>query len=265
MNEYRIPDPDYPTELIDRLKPKITPRIVKEIVKSDHGSDDPGHKSAIRLILSEDRVPRPIGWEPGEPFSLCQWWEEAAHEQHELRGLSPKQAHVARALSCACLLTDTSYGAGEPFDPMIRLVDSVIRIDTSLIRPCFDMLCWLQESGEISPHDDIQYDLMTAELCKCLLKAADPRCPMDLTRSIPALIESESEYRDRARADDLAPGITHAGDPCRDQWLLGMSDNDMSWDVCFRLVRELRRTPGKGLTKDEKHCFERLAGLILPG
>ncbi|MBO6512891.1 MAG: hypothetical protein JJ974_02850 [Phycisphaerales bacterium] len=263
MREYEVPNPDYPTELIDQLKRYVDHHIVKAIAQSDYGYDAPEHKAAIQRILDEERVPRPIQWEPGEPFSLCKWWDHRNHKEHEISGLNPGKANIARAFCCACLLTYPEYGSGEPFDAMIRLVDSVIRLDITLALPCFDMLSWIQQCREGKEDEDSKYETMTAELCKCLLKAANLDCPVDLSVAIPKLIRSEREFRDEEEADDLI--WDHSNENYRDwnQWLIGMSYFDQSWDICFDLVRQLFLNPKSTLSAAEQESCKELATIIL--
>lgn len=263
MRDWSPRDPDYPTELIEKLKPKIDQQIVKAISASDYGFDDPEHKAAIRRILDEKRVPRPIQWEPGEPFSLCMWWEADKHSCHEIGNLSKSQANIACAFSCACLLTDTEYGAGEPIDPMVRLVDSIDRLDIKLAAPCFDFLCWIQQGRESKTDEDSRFESLTAELCKCLLKAMDPSCPMDLTVAIPELINAERSLRERVEAEDEAIGHTHVNYRDWGQWLVGMSFFDQSWNIMFDLVRKLLRNPNPALRAPERDACRTLADLIL--
>lgn len=263
MSDYTIPNPDYPTELIDRLKRYVDHQIIKAIAESDFGPPGTEHKVAIKRILDEERVPRPIQWEPGEPFELCKWWDHANHKEHEINGLNPGKANIARAFCCACLLTYPEYGTGEPIDAMVRLVDSVIRLDIELVLPCFDMFCWIQQCTKNEVDEDSKFETMTAELCKCLLKSANPKCPMDLSLSVPKLIQSERAYRDGMEA-------LNAGWSCKnnyrdwDQWLIGMSFFDQSWDICFELVRKLLKTPNPKLKDTEKKACVSLADLILP-
>lgn len=264
MNEYTIPNPDYPTELINRLKKYVDHHIVKAIAQSDYGYDAPKHKAAIQRILDEERVPRPIQWEPGEPFSLCKWWDHTTHKEHEISGLNPAKANIARAFCCACLLTYPEYGTGEPFDAMIRLVDSVSRLDAALAPPYFEMLCWIQQCREGKTDEDSRYETMAAEFCKCLLKSINPACPIDLSVIIPKLIQSEQIYRDELEVEALIFERSHAGYRNWNQWLIGLSNFDQSWDICFELVRKLLKTPNPILEDAEKKACVSLADLVLP-
>ena len=258
MSDYTVPNPDYPTGLIDRLKKYVDHQIIKAIAESDYGPPGTEHKAAIERILDEERVPRPIQWEPGEPFELCKWWDQANHKEHEIRGLNPGKANIARAFCCACLLTYPEYGTGEPFDAMIRLVDSVIRLDIALALPYFDMLSWIQQCREGKVDQDSKYETMAAELCKCLLASANPNCPTDLSVAIPNLIQSERSYRDEIEAEHLAWNYTPENYRDWDQWLIGMSHFDQSWDICFDLVRQLLSNPKSTLSASEKNPAKNL-------
>lgn len=146
---------------------------------------------------------------------------------------------------------------------MIRLVDSIIRFDIALAIPCFDMLSWIQQCREGKEDEDSKYETMAAELCKCLLKSANPNCPTDLSIAIPNLIQSERVYREGVEAGDLTWNNSHEDYRDWNQWLIGMSYFDQSWEICFELVRKLLKTPNPKLEDAELRACVSLADLVL--
>jgi len=171
MDDYTPPDPDYPTELLDLLKPRMNHHVIKVIGMSDYGMDAPEHKAAIRRIIDEPRIPRPMEWEPREPFALTRWWTPENHQEHEIRALSLKNCHVARAFSCACLIATLDDNVEEVSDSLPGLIESCYEIDPKLLEPLRDFVAWALRTNNPpgTPIDRVGHAETVPCLCSLLI------------------------------------------------------------------------------------------------
>jgi hypothetical protein len=171
MDEYKPPIPDYPTELIDLLKPRMNHEIVKVIAMSDCGMDATEHKAAIRRIIDEPRIPRPMEWEPREPFELTRWWTPENHQEYEIRALSLKSCHIARAFSCACLIATHDEGISGAESSLPGLLESCYEIDHKLLEPLRDFVAWAHHTINPpgTPIDRIEHSETVPCLCGLLI------------------------------------------------------------------------------------------------
>ncbi len=171
MDDYTPPDPDYPTELLDLLKPRMNHHIVKVIAMSDYGMDAPEHKAAIRRIIDEPRIPRPMEWEPHEPFALTRWWTPEDHQKHEIRALSLKNCHIARAFSCVCLIATLDDDIEEVSNSLPGLIESCHEISPKLLEPLRDFVTWATRINNPpgTPIDRVDHTETVPCLCSLLI------------------------------------------------------------------------------------------------
>tara|TARA_R110002072_G_scaffold1099_4_gene9161 strand:- start:453 stop:1214 length:762 start_codon:yes stop_codon:yes gene_type:complete len=162
MSDYSIPNPDYPTELVDRLKSLMTDEIVHMIATADCGDDAHEHEVAIRRIVSEPRIPRPMLWEPRETLQLTRWWNPEEHNSNKISALSLSNAHVAAAFSCACLLACDDDGTQEPYNSLPQLIRSCYAIDPSLLVDIFPLINWYLRLYPTDAEYDINHEEIIA-------------------------------------------------------------------------------------------------------
>ncbi|MFK7759195.1 MAG: hypothetical protein AB8C13_04525 [Phycisphaerales bacterium] len=185
MSDYKIPNPDYPTELIDKLKPLINYQLIQVVGSSDHGERDSEHEAAIYRILDEPRIPRPIQWEPKEVFALTKCWAAEEHEHYSIRKLSIKQAHRACAFSCACLLACADHANEQVAHCIPGLLTSVQAIDPSWIPDALKLINWASRAGyrEDCQIEDLEHEDVIATLCAEIIGACmTKKSPNDLER-----------------------------------------------------------------------------------
>ena len=162
MSEYTIPNPDYPIELIDRLKPLMTDEIIHTVALADRGDDAQEHETAIRRIVSESRISRPMRWVPRETLELTRWWNPENHEHYMIKVLEIHEAHIARAFCSACLLACITDEIGEPFDSLPGLISSCYTIDPSLLVDIFPLINWYLRLYPTDAAHDINHEEIIA-------------------------------------------------------------------------------------------------------
>jgi hypothetical protein len=141
-----IPAP-YPTGLIDLLKPRISPKLVRYIAEADAGEFNyRAQRDAINKILKSERIPLPLEWEPCESFSLIKWSEPDRNT--DFIELSVREQHLARLFCCACLLAaypQMRCHESEPSDNLPRLIESMIAVEPGWLRETREFVAWLKE------------------------------------------------------------------------------------------------------------------------
>ncbi len=231
MSEYSLPNPDYPTELIDRLKPLMTPKIIKVISMSDYGMDAPEHRAAIQRIIDEDRIPRPFQWEPGEVLALTRWWTPESHKEHENRALSIREAHIARAFSCFCLLAAKEYAAEEAYNSIPGLVESCYATNKELLTEISPMLQWITATAPLNsqPIEHQDHEEIVACCCGELITACMRGIlpenfeqiieTIEVSKSIVIMGKFNAYRSNRMRDAQWMFDIIFAGCVARDRWI----------------------------------------------
>lgn len=121
-----------------------------------------------RRIIAADRIPRSCLPEVREALNITRWLDPTNHSEHELGSLSMREAHIACAFSCACLLcvciTDETE---EPEDCIPQLIESCYAVDKSLIHEALHLIEWVEGVMVPSSHqtDQIVYDYVV--ICAC--------------------------------------------------------------------------------------------------
>lgn len=206
MSGSGVPVP-YPTGLIDLLKPRISPKLVRYIAEADAGEFNyPAQRDAINKILRSDRIPLPLMWEPREAFALIKWVEPAGPDQAH-KGFSAREMHIARAFCCACLLAarfDDQDIDTEPSDLLPRLIESVAAIDTSWLKDLRELVEWASYSCDrAQPYpQDFESD---ATLCRTSLVVIDAAADAHVKNdTVCQLVDEifERKHRSFARRED---------------------------------------------------------------
>lgn len=138
---------DAPTGLLDGVRRRISPRIVRAIASSDVCVD--ANKVAIQIILRPGPFPSPIGLAPGEAFSITRWWEPETHGEHEIGVLSLREGHLARLFACTCLLMDFPLRTSEwakPVDLLPRLIESTMAVEHEWLAELDELIAWVQSA-----------------------------------------------------------------------------------------------------------------------
>lgn len=170
MIEPGAPDP-YPTGLLDLLKPRMSPKLVRYIAESDDGLHNyPKQRDAIISILRSDRISLPLEWEPREALSLVKW-SEPNQEPMGSDKLAFRELHTARLFCCACLLAaypQDMCHESEPSDLLPRLIESVIAVEGSWLVELHAFVAWAK--GHCDRADPLWHEHETdATLCRMAL------------------------------------------------------------------------------------------------
>jgi|GEM_PF-5110543 len=261
MDEYKIPNPDYPTGLIDQLKRRVTPRIIRYIARSDYGAEAPEHKAAIRRIIDEPRIPRPMQWEPGEPFRLTRWWDPENHKQHEIRPLSMHEAHIARAFSSACLIAGGDDSIECVYNSLLGLIESLYEISPELLGPFDELIRWAIHINTPagSPLHFEDYDETVP--CRCaLLMSACMRGEMpDDFISIVQAVHRSGELYNKAWQPDAPP--LDPTEPWIGRSVLSSAVNLPSW---IKLARRWLLDPPKHWDAPAREACIEIGNLMIP-
>lgn len=151
MSGSGVPLP-YPTGLIDLLKPRISPKLVRYIAESDAGEYNyPAQRDAINKILTSERIPLPLEWEPCESLCLIKWSDpDRDTDAHEL---SVREQHLSRLFCCACLLAahpQDRCHESEPSDVLPRLIESTIAVEPAWLGQTRELVAWLKQYCEFA-------------------------------------------------------------------------------------------------------------------
>ena len=174
MSDYIPPNPDYPTGLIDQLKPLMTPKIIKEIALSDFGFVSRGYRAIFQEFIDQRRIPRPMRGDPREAFNITRWWSPEFHQEHEIRRLSLKEAHIARAFSCTCLLCTIDEEREEPEDIIPQLIESSYEINPQILQDAIELIQWAEaiKNPPSNAPDRIVHDYIVMTECAKLIVAS---------------------------------------------------------------------------------------------
>ena len=140
----------YPTGLIDLLKPRMSPKLVRYIAEADAGEFNyPAQRDAINRILNSERIPLPLEWEPCESLCLIKWSEPDRNT--DAGQLSVRERHLARLFCCACLLAaypQDQCHESEPSEALPRLIESTIAAEPAWLDQAHELVTWLKEYCE---------------------------------------------------------------------------------------------------------------------
>lgn len=226
----------YPTGLIDLLKPRVSPKLVRYISESDAGElNYPAQRDAINRILTSDRIPLPLRWEPREAFSLVKWIDPVRPEPDQA-GMSVRERHIARAFCCACLLAarfDDQDLDTEPSDLLPRLIESVVAIDRSWLEELRSLVAWAKDSCDHARPYPQEYE-SDATLCRMALVL--------IATASNAQMESGVIGR---MVDEIFERKRRSFTRCEDQWtwLLEGNNFEQSVHVWKSLAERLLLTP----------------------
>lgn len=262
MSESTAPNPDYPTQLIDRLKAMMTDEIIRVIGMSDYGKVAPEHEAAIRRIIDEPRIPRPMRWEPGEALALTRWWTPETHKKHEIRALSIDKAHIARAFSCFCLLAAGEYGPEESGDSIPGLLESCHAIDPDLVHHIPELLDWVSNTNSPpgTPVDSWDHAEIVACACGKLIGACMTGQPPQDIEQIARTIEMVKHYLLVTAVADYWTPIEASPSWIHDQ-VLSVSVAGNRW---VRLAKRWLLDPPRAWDRPTRDTVIKIGTLMLP-
>ena len=163
MSDYTVPNPDYPTGLIDRLKPMISDRIFNAITNAD-SVFDPDHIPKLHEILNESRIPRPMRFCPKEVLSLTLYEEPVEHSADNQDALSMDEYYISQSFCSLCL-----YICDQKTDVLPKLVSSIYSMDHSLLDELDPLLDWGIQQLDLSKiYPKEQYKLVSIWITKLI-------------------------------------------------------------------------------------------------
>lgn len=171
-----------PGALLDWLRPRLTPEIMKSIAAADYGFGYDDNLAALGDIRETGLLPIPLDSRLHEVCALCRWAD------------GERVDHVERAFACAMLCLDYVSHSGFTDDlvsTLPQLVESCVELGEAPTRALVGLLVWLIEREEPEEDPDDEGSYVLAELHALLLAAAslepdDPRL-VELARSVLAI------------------------------------------------------------------------------
>jgi hypothetical protein len=98
--------------LLGWLAPQLDGAALDEIAMADYGAEVQEHRRELTELVHGGRLPRELGWNPGEVLALTRWETPAG-----------RRDHLKRLFACMVLVRAVTAG-GDPVDSLAPLVDS---------------------------------------------------------------------------------------------------------------------------------------------
>lgn len=233
--------PDIPNWLLDEFPPDrlaaveylrhlVDEDMLREIARADYGDSEEKHFAKLEPVWSRGQVGELDSWYPREVLELMRWSEP--EDPSWSPGSPGIRGHTIRAFCCAVLL---AAPGGEPAkETLIQMVDSAQVLGGDA----------LDSMARFLTH---KIDTLGSEQDRPFFALALVAITYLRAHVLPASREGEladwlgnEEAAEREFLSNYAPG--YAGD----QWLFGLSFNDMRNDRWRALIERIQSRSGDG-------------------
>ncbi|MCC5822107.1 MAG: hypothetical protein LAT64_13280 [Phycisphaerales bacterium] len=133
----------YPTGLIDLIKPRMTPKLVRYIADADFLKS-----RVIEHLVQSPRIISPLDDRVIEALSLVKWDDPEDRSGDNPKKFTTRELHISRLFCCACLLSAYSESKGhesEPSEVLPRLIESTIAVEQAWLGELKDLIVWARD------------------------------------------------------------------------------------------------------------------------